>query len=376
MAKKTTNSKEAEYPKNVDLRLQQLRFSLMEDLKVDAFCLTHLPNIRYLTNFSGSAATLFVTDDEIHFITDDRYEEQIKTELFPLPNLHTHISRDVWGLVKDKKILKNVNSIAFEADKLAYSDVVDVRNLIKPVKLKPSKVSVDLYNISKSPEELQSISEACNMAVSVYNEIIKVIKPGLSEKDLAAELGYIARKKGSEGDPFSIIFVSGERGALVHGQPSDKKVQKGDIVLMDFGCTVNGFVSDISRTVAVGSATEEQKDLYKMIFNAKETAISNVKPGMNGKLVDAFARDIIEARGYGEYFQHSLGHGIGLAEHEMPIITFRSDEYIIPENCALAIEPGIYLPNKFGIRVEDDILVTRNGAKHLTEAPSELPIIG
>jgi Xaa-Pro aminopeptidase len=377
MAKKTkqeVTEAQPTYPKMADTRLEQLHF-MLEDTKTDAMVVSYLPNIRYLTNFSGSAATLFISKDEIHFISDDRYEEQIKTELFPLPNLKTYITRDPWKVAKDKGILKKIQTLAFESDRINYSDAVNIRNRIRPIKFKPVNNLVERFTMPKSPEELESIQKAADISVQVYEKILPMIKPGVTEKDIAIEIIYQTRKLGSEGDAFDIIVTSGPRGAIVHGKPTDKKIKSGDIVLMDFGCRVNGFCSDISRTVAVGKATKEQKQLYKIINSAKDAAIQTVKPGMNGKTLDHSARSIIEKEGFGKFFQHSLGHGIGLEDHEMPTITFRLDDQIIPEYSVLAIEPGVYLPDKYGMRIEDMVYITRYGAKMLTKAPDELPVV-
>ncbi len=377
--KKTAKSETSEIkrqpcPQIADRRLEQIKFT-MEDLKVDAMVVTFLPNIRYLSNFSGSAGTLFVKPDSIHFLTDDRYEEQIKTELYDLPNLHTYITRDVWKTAKEKKILKGIGSLGFEADSMPYSEAVDIRNKIRPVKFKPAPDEIERFNRPKSPEELESIKAATDMAVAVYEKMLTIIKPGMTEKEIAAEISYQGRLMGSEGDAFDIIAVSGPRSALVHGQPSDKKLKKNEILLLDFGCIVNGFHSDITRTIAIGKATKEQQKIYSILRKAQKNAIAQIRPGMNGKLLDKAARDVIKDAGYGDNFQHSLGHGIGLQTHEHPIITFRMDEEIIPEDAVLAIEPGIYLPDKFGMRVEDDVLVTRNGGIQLSDAPDEIVVI-
>jgi len=373
MAKKNSNTpvSKSAYPSLVDMRLNQIRFSL-EDLKVDALVINYLPNIRYMTNFSGSAATLFVTPDEIHFVTDDRYEEQIKDELYNLNNLQTHITRDVWDCLAKKKFLKGVSTVAFEADRVAYSDAVNIRNLVRPLKFKPAPCIVEPFTMPKAPEELANIEKSCEIALTVYDKILKMVKPGMTEKDIALEIAYRTRKLGSEEDAFPIIVVSGPRCALIHGKPSDKEIKPNDVVLLDFGCKVNGYSCDITRAFVVGKATREQKKIYKIIHTAKELAIANVRPGMNGKNLDAYARDLITKEGYGAYFQHSLGHGLGIETHEKPTITFRMHDQIVPENCVLAIEPGIYLPGKFGIRIEDNILVTKNGGKHLTQAPEDL----
>jgi Xaa-Pro aminopeptidase len=373
MAKKNSNITvdKSSYPSLVDMRLNQIRFSL-EDLKVDALVVNYLPNIRYLTNFSGSWAYLFITPEEIHFVTDDRYEEQIKEELYHLPNLHTHITRDVWDYLSKKKFLKGVTNVAFEADRIAYSDAVNIRNLVRPLKFKPAPCIVEPFTMPKAPEELANIEKSCEIALAVYDKILKMVKPGMTEKEIAIEIAYRTRKLGSEEDAFPIIVVSGPRCALIHGKPSDRQIKPNDVVLLDFGCKVNGYSCDITRAFVVGKATREQKKIYKLLHTAKELAITNVRPGMNGKNLDAYARDLITSEGYGAYFQHSLGHGIGIETHEKPTITFRMHDQIVPENSVLAIEPGIYLPGKFGLRIEDNILVTKNGGKHLTKAPEEL----
>ncbi|MDQ1265922.1 MAG: Aminopeptidase family protein [Bacteroidota bacterium] len=374
MAKKSTaETKESPrlYPKIADRRLEQLRFT-MEDLKVDAMVVTYLPNIRYLTNFSGSAATLFILPEEMHFITDDRYAEQIKTELFPFPNMKTHITRDPWNMITDNKILNNIPTLGFEADRMAYSTAVNIRNVIRPIKFKPAPCGIEPFTIPKSPEELENIQKACDIAVQVYEKILGMIKPGVSEREIAIEIAYQSRILGSENDPFDIIALTGPHACLVHGKPGDRRIHKNDIVLLDFGCRVNGFISDISRTICVGKPTKEQKSIYKLLYDSLENAIQTVRPGMNGKTVDSAARSMITKAGYGENFQHSLGHGIGLEAHEMPTITFRLDDQIVPEDAALAIEPGIYIPDKFGMRIEDNIVVTRNGGRRLTKAPDDL----
>jgi Xaa-Pro aminopeptidase len=377
MAKKAETQSEFKrlpYPELVNVRLNQIRFTL-EDLKVDGLAITYLPNIRYLTNFSGSAGTLFVTIDEIHLVTDDRYEEQIKDELYDLPNLFTHINRDVWQFLAKKRFLKGVTTLAFEADRIAYSDAVNIRNQVRPLKFKPAPCVVEPFTMPKAPEELANIEKSCQTSIKVYEKILKLIKPGVTEIDIAIEIAHQSRLLGSEGDAFPIIVVSGPRGGLVHGKPSDREFKFGDIITIDFGCKINGYSSDITRTFALGKATKDQKKLYKILVKAKEEAIANVRPGMNGKNVDAFARNIIKKEGFGDFFQHSLGHGIGLETHEKPIITFRLDDQIVPDNCVLAIEPGVYFTGKYGMRVEDNILVTKNGGIHLTKAPDDLIVL-
>jgi Xaa-Pro aminopeptidase len=373
MAKKTVteSAPEYQYPKVVDTRLNQI-YATIDDLKVDSLVVTYLPNIRYLTNFSGSAGTLFITEKEMIFVTDDRYEEQIKDELFSLPNFKTYISRDPWTLLKKEKLLKGVSSMAFESDRMSYSDAVQIRNVIRPIKFKPYSFVVERFTQPKSTEEVDCIRKAGLMALEALDKVIPLIKPGVSEREISIELDYQAAQLGSEGVPFDTIVVSGPRCSLIHGMPSSRKFKKGDVIIVDWGTKYKGFASDLTRTFVIGKPTKEQKQIYKLILNAKDKATESVLPGMNGKTLDNIARNMIKKEGFGDYFKHSLGHGVGYMVHEFPIITFRKDDQIIPENVVLAIEPGVYLPDKFGIRIEDEILVTKSGGKPLTIAPDDI----
>lgn len=383
MAKKT-QKKEVEkveevkknFPPIIARRFEQVRYN-MNDNKVEAAWVTHLPNIRYLTNFSGSAATLLILQDKVHFFTDDRYEEQVKLELFDIPNLEVHITRDPIALCLENDFARGVTKIGIEAEYITYDAGMKLRSVFMSntpkIKTVPIVSLVEKYTQPKSEEELSYIQKACNIAEAAFEKLInEVIKPGITEIDLAIELEYICRKLGSSGPAFDTIVVTGSRGAIVHGQPSKAKIKKNDILLMDFGCRVNGFCSDITRTVCVGKPTKEQIKNYKLLYNAMSKAISEVRPGMKGDYLDSIARSMIEEAGYGDNFQHSLGHGLGLVCHENPCISFRLKDQIVPDDVVLAIEPGIYLPGKYGMRVEDNVFVTKTKPIKLTNAPEEL----
>lgn len=376
MAKKTTTVVETKpkYPKIIDRRLQQLRFQL-EEQKAEFVCVSYLPNIRYLTNFSGSSALIFISENEIHFITDDRYEEQIKDELYPLPNLITHITRDPWKYLVVEGLLKEVQSIAFEADYMPYAVAVEIRNIIRPVKFKPATNLVSRFTQPKDPDELKYLKKSLELTEQVYRYMLEFIKPGMSEIEIAIELSYQSRKAGSEGEPTEIVVVSGNRGSLVFGNPSERKVKKNELIILDFGCRINGFGTDISRTVALGRVTKEQKLMYDALRTAQRAAIKEVRPGMNGKHLDSIARKIISDAGYGDYFKHTVGHGIGLQAVESPIISNYLEDQIVPEDTIVGIEPGIYVPEKFGMRVEEVMLVTPNGGEVILAAPDEIDVI-
>lgn len=363
----------AEYPKSLDRRLEQIRF-MMQDNKIQCMVVSSLANIRYLTNYSGSNALLFIFPEEIHLVTDDRYEEAIKTEIYPLPNLAIHISRTPWNYMVENKLLR-IDTLGFEAEVMPYSVAVDIRNIIRPLKFKPLSSEVEPFMRVKTPEEIELIKQACSLSMAIYDTMLGKISVGMTEKEVCDLLIYTSRSMGAETLAFEPIVLSGHRCALPHGTPSvEKKIKKNDIVLIDFGVKVNGFGSDITRTICVGKPTKEQKVMYELVKKAQMEAINNVRPGIKGSVLDNFARNIIADEGYGANFQHALGHGIGISEHENPIIYYKKDDThsIVPEDCVLAIEPGVYFVDKYGIRIEDDVLVTRNGPVMLTQSSDTL----
>jgi Xaa-Pro aminopeptidase len=375
MAKKTINQEPTnKYPKIVDRRLEQLRFSF-EEQKAEALAVSFMPNIRYLTNFSGSNALLFIMENELHFVTDDTYEEQIKDELYPLPNLHTHITRDPWIYLVENKIFKGIQGISFEADTMAYSEAVEIRNKIRPIKFKPADNLVSRFTQPKDPDELVHIKSSLALADSVYNTMLGIITVGMSEIDVATEIAHQCRLAGSEGDPQDIIVVSGTRCSQVNGNPSDRKIKKQELVIIDFGCKVNGYGTAISRTIAMGRITKEQKTMYESLQKARNLARKEVRPGMFGKHLDTICRNSIKNDGFGEFFKHGFGHGVGLKAIEQPIISYEVTDQIIPEDCVLGVEPGIYFTDKFGMRAEDIFLVTKNGGEMLLAAPDQVAVV-
>ncbi|MFA7625727.1 MAG: Xaa-Pro peptidase family protein [Candidatus Kapaibacterium sp.] len=375
MAKKTTTQQvHSNYPKIVDRRLEQLRFSLDEQ-KSEAIAVSFMPNIRYLTNFSGSNALFFILKDELHFVTDDTYEEQIKDEIYALPNLHIHITRDPWIYLVEKNVLKGVQGISFEADSMPYSEAVEIRNKIRPLKFKPADNLVSRFTQPKDPEELEFIKKSLTIADDVYNYMLGFIKVGMSEIELATEISHQCRLKGSEGDPQDIIVVSGPRCSQVNGNPSHKKIKKQELVILDFGVKINGYGTAISRTVAMGRVTKEQKAIYDSLLKARNIALKEVRPGMVAKNLDSICRESIRKDGFGEYFKHGFGHGIGLRAVENPIISYEILDQMIPDECVIGVEPGIYLGDKFGIRAEDVFLVTKNGGDMLLAAPEQIAVI-
>ncbi|MBK9247281.1 MAG: aminopeptidase P family protein [Ignavibacteria bacterium] len=355
-------------------RLMTIRTD-MKAKNIDALLVTHLPSIRYITNFSGSNASLFILKSKVLFFTDDRYTEQVKSELHAIKGLETYIERDPYKYAMDKNLLKGVLKLGADTGKVDYDTIVKLRKMFRPATITKANGIVQNATIPKTPDEVAKIRRAADIQANVFNQILPLIKVGVSEQDLAAEITYRGRMLGAEKEAFDIIVVAGEHSAWVHGRATQQKIKKGDMITFDFGFYYEGFASDVTRTVAVGAVSKEQRKVYDIVRHAHGTAIAAAKAGMTGKELDAVARDIITTAGYGDYFKHSLGHGLGIEVHENPGISFRNEKGRIPVGAVITIEPGIYLPGKFGVRIEDDILITETGCEVLSSGSSELIIV-
>lgn len=233
---------------------------------------------------------------------------------------------------------------------------------------------IEKLRMKKSPEELEVLKAAAKIADDAFEHICSYIKAGMTELEVSNELEFFMRSQGATSSSFDIIVASGLRSALPHGVASDKKIESGDLITLDFGALYNGYVSDITRTVAVGEPSDKLKEIYHVVLESQVLALEKIKPGMTGIEADAIARDYIKSKGYGEAFGHSTGHGIGLEVHEGPGLSFRS-ETILEPGMAVTVEPGIYLPGIGGVRIEDDILITETGNERLTHSSKELRIL-
>ncbi len=351
--------------------------------RLDGLIVSSLAHIRYLTNFSGSNALLLILPDALHFITDGRYAEQITTELYTqeqmlqqmLYRLQTHITREPWKYIAENDILQGAQTLGFEAAKVSFSGVQAMRKYLRPVRLKPCKDIIENVTMVKTAQEVAHIRRAADIAAEVYAYILNFVKPAMTELDVAAEISYQARKRGSEDDAFEIIVASGVRGALPHGRASNKRLQTGELVTLDFGCRVAGFNSDMTRTFALGKPNDFDRSIYDLVLSANKRAIEKAKAGMTAKNLDAVARDIIKVAGYEKEFEHSLGHGLGIEVHEQPTVSYRFPRVRIPAGAVVTIEPGVYVAGKCGVRIEDDVWIQAGGCEVLTSAPKELIIL-
>ncbi|MCM3637434.1 Xaa-Pro peptidase family protein [Sporosarcina luteola] len=352
------------------MKLAKLREALKE-YGLDALLVTNPYNRRYMTGFTGSAGVAIVSADDAVFITDFRYTEQAAEQVkgFRIVKHEKTIIEEVSNQAKEMKI----KTLGFEKDNVSfgtyelYNDKVDAE-------LKAVSGIVEKLRMVKNADEIEILQQAAKIADDAFAHICTFIKPGVTELEVSNELEMFMRKQGAASSSFDTIVASGERGALPHGVASDKVIQSGELVTLDFGALYNGYISDITRTVAVGEPSEKMKEIYEVTLAAQVLALEKIKAGMTGIEADAIARDYIKSKGYGDAFGHSTGHGIGLEVHEGPALSFRSETVLVP-NMTVTVEPGIYLPGIGGVRIEDDIIITEDGNVRLTHSPKELIIL-
>lgn len=354
----------------MSIRIRRLQEKLKEASQ-EALLITHPANRRYISGFTGSSGIVLVTTEEAFIFTDFRYQIQAAEQA---PACQVLIG-DMWQLVGEKCQELKLSSLAFEADYLTFSEYKRLEDHVGNILLKPGEKWVESLRMIKDEEELQLIRRAAQIADEAFDQILKEIRPGISEREIAFRLEVLMRERGASSSSFDMIVASGVRSALPHGTASDKLLEKGDLLTLDFGAYYKGYASDLTRTVVLGHPSEKQKEIYEIVLEACNRTIQALKPGMTGKEVDAIARDYIDSKGYGEYFGHSTGHGIGLEVHEDPHLSSRRGDLTLQPGMVVTIEPGIYLPDLGGVRIEDDVLITETGCEVLTHSDKNLIIL-
>ncbi len=340
----------------------------LEDLEVDALLVTELTNVRYLTGFSGTNGQLLVTSSGATFLTDPRYEaragdlvEDAEIVVYPARLTQTLIERLSAGRTK---------RLGFEASTVSVAQRDDFDSELGDVELIPTTKVVEKLRRVKEPEEVELIREAVRIGDEAFTWGLERIAPGVSERELALELEVRMRWAGADGVSFEPIVGSGPLSAHIHHTPTDKFFDKGELVLLDFGCRWEGYCSDLTRTVVLGAGTPEQHGLYETVLRAQRKGIETVASGRSGIDVDAAARGVIDEAGLRERFGHGLGHGVGLEIHESPRL-HRISEDTLEAGDVVTVEPGVYVPGTGGVRIEDCVLVTEGGADVLTGAPKD-----
>ena len=351
-------------------RLEALRGSLSTQ-HVDGLLVSSLPNIRYLTGFSGSSALLLATPAELIFITDFRYETQVASEIGDFAEIRIE-PMSLWsGLWDQLPRLQSSEILGFESAHLVHRDFQRLLSEGSRWQWRPQIGLVEDLRESKDEEEVALIAEAGRIATTALGRVIPMLGPGLSELEVAGILEKALRDEGSEEAPFPPIVASGPRAALPHARASRRVIERGDFLLLDFGAQYHGYCSDVTRTLIVGAASEEQRDVYEIVREANQLASTSVRAGMTGMAADMVARSYIERRGHGAAFGHGLGHGLGLEVHEAPRLA-RTAEVPLKEGAVVTIEPGIYRAGWGGVRIEDDVHLSATGPKVLTNFSREL----
>lgn len=354
-------------------RLQALAGAL-DGAHLDALLVSGLANVRYLTGFSGSNALLLVTPAESLLLTDARYAEQAVAEAGEVARVDVQ-AQSLWAGLWQRLPAYPAQVVGFESMHLVHRDFQRLLEAGGRWQWRPTVDVVESHRERKTPEEVEAIRRAGAMATSALSRVLPRIRAGLTELAIAGLLEQALREEGSEGFPFPTIVASGPRAALPHARSSERVVGEGDFLLMDFGAQAGGYCADVTRTVVVGRASPQQREVYDVVREAQALAMAGVRAGMRGRDADALARDYIERRGHGERFQHSLGHGLGLEVHEAPRLARQADA-ALAEGAVVTIEPGVYVPGWGGVRIEDDVHLGPAGPELLTHFPRELLEIG
>lgn len=339
--------------------------------KIDALLLTALPNIRYLTGFSGTSALALVTGSDVRLITDFRYETQVAYEVGDAARVRIEPVSLWTGLWDMLHRLGGMEVIGFESAHVFHRDFQRLLGDGGRWQWRPHVNLVEDLRESKDDDEVALIAEAARIATGALNRVLPAIECGMSELNVAGILEKALREEGSEEAPFAPIVASGPRSALPHARASSRTIERGDLLLLDFGAQYQGYCSDITRTVVVGNPTDEQREVYDVVKGANDVATRSVRVGMSGMAADALARSYIERHGYGPGFGHSLGHGLGLEVHEAPRLA-RTVQAELRLGTVVTIEPGVYRAGWGGVRIEDDVHLSANGPQILTNFSREL----
>lgn len=351
--------------------ITRIRQSISE-ADFDAMLFTSPVNRFYATGFESSAGALIITRDDAWFFTDSRYIEAAEATV---KNAHVHI------VTKDEPYAKlieallekhSVKTVGFEDGAITYSSYLEWEEKLS-CKLTPAQSLINDLRAVKSPDELDNMKKAQQIAEKSFDELLPMISGNMTEKQLAAELLYLLLKNGADDKSFDPIIVSGEKSSMPHGVPGDKRIGSGFLTI-DFGAKLDGWCSDTTRTLCVGNPTDEMASIYDIVLRAQEAGISAVRAGVRGCDVDAAARNVIAQAGYGSFFGHGFGHGLGLEVHELPTAS-QIFEAPLPAGAVISAEPGIYLPGRFGVRIEDVVYITEDGCENITGLSKDLIVI-
>lgn len=343
----------------------------IKELNIDLLFVSNNSNVRYLSGFTGSSGSILFGEDTRLFFTDLRYSEQASKEISGFEIIAEN--KPLPEILKSVKTL-NKRKIGIESEHISLKDFNELSGIVSKNFIVPTENIIEDIAAQKSEYEIEQVKRACEISEKSFKEIINFIKPGITEKDIETELIYTLYKNGSENFHFEPIVLSGQRTSLIHGRASNKILKSGDNILLDFGGVINGYGADISRMVFLGDISGIIKEAFDSVTETIAKTIEEIRVKKDAKSLDLFARNVLRERGFLRYFPHSLGHGLGLKGHYKPLISYRSRN-ILQSNNIFTIEPGIYIEGKFGIRVEENILLEDNGPDILTDFKREPMII-
>ena len=347
--------------------------SLLETGEVDALLLTSVYNRLYAAQYRVAEGVAVVTREGAYYFTDSRYIEAAEKNLKGFTVRMTHPGSSEIERINEVIGEHTIKKLGFEENDMTYGDYLRYNEALHAV-LVPLQAKVGAFRAAKGPWEIELMRKAQAITDQTFSELCKIIQAGMTEKELEAELLYRLYKHGAEGPSFDPIVVSGPNTSLPHGVPGERKRELGDFITMDFGCIYGGYCSDMTRTVALGFVSEEMDKVYKTVLKAQLAGIAATKAGVAGRDIDGAARKVIADAGYGDYFGHGYGHSLGILIHEAPNANTRNDQPM-PAGAVVSAEPGIYLPGKFGVRIEDVTVITETGCEVLTKSPKNLIIL-
>ena len=347
--------------------------SLFSEKNLDGMLVTNLTHIRYLCGFTGSACSLLITHDKCEFITDGRYTFQSKNEV---KGANITISSDPhFNVIKKENLLPSNLKIAFDSNNVSHQIYNQLKDIFSSISWEGTSGYVESLAMIKDEKEIDAIKTAVEITDQAFSEVFPMIKIGVKEKEIANQLSFLYRKYGdADADAFSPIVGSGIHSAMPHQRPTDKKIEPGELVVIDSGAKYAGYHADMTRTVATKGYSEKQKEIYNIVLEAQLKSIDGIKSNISCKEIDSIARDHITNAGYGKYFDHGLGHSLGLEIHENPRFSKVSKD-ILQSNHVMTVEPGIYLEDIGGVRIEDDIVVQDNGCEVLNKTQKDFTVI-
>ena len=354
-------------------RIEKIR-SKLNDYEIDALLLVSPVNRQYASGFHSYDGVVLIMKDGAYLFVDSRYIEaaQLTAEGFTVELIDT---RNTYKVRVSEALKKHgCTCVGFEDKSMSFAEYNKYSTEIVNLPMKPASALMNELRRTKDEKEIENLIAAQRIAERAFDEVLEIIKPGMTEREVAAELIYRMLRNGAENISFDPIVVTGSKTSMPHGVPGDKKIERGDFITMDFGCVYKGYCSDMTRTVAVGHVSDEMKTVYNIVLEAQLAGIAAAKAGMKGREIDTAARKVIEDAGYRQYFGHGFGHGVGLEIHEDPNAGAVSEAVMEP-GAVISAEPGIYLPGRFGVRIEDVIIIKENGCENITKAKKELIVL-